>query len=282
MRVREFSWGPFAALFDTRLVSGLVAVAVFATTSSCGFGGGGGGEGGPSQNFPERIRVINALVDETIAHVIFGEDFNIAADVPYGDTSPYLPVYEGKVPVRVRVDRSVVPNIDTTVTIKQGTDNTYLLVKSSSSSSSSGSTTSSSSATSASTSSSTSSSGTASTVTGTLLTDDTDTEVKSNFFRVKFLNAGPSAGMDVYITEPSVKLKDATPAFTAVAFGAATKSLDLEIGTFRVRLTEAGSLKTVYDSGDVTFTEGQILTFVLFQDRDGGRPYDATLLYDNG
>ncbi len=80
----------------------------------------------------------------------------------------------------------------------------------------------------------------------------------SNKARVRSLNASFNAqNVDVYITMPAIDLNSVTPTFGAVGYKQASPasgkdSLDLDGGTYRLRITTAGTKTVIFDSGALT------------------------------
>ncbi|CAG9170255.1 hypothetical protein LMG23992_01525 [Cupriavidus laharis] len=76
--------------------------------------------------------------------------------------------------------------------------------------------------------------------------------------RVRALNASFNAqNVDIYVTVPAADLNTITPTFSAVAFKSAVPasgqdSINLNGGTYRLRITTAGSKTVIFDSGALT------------------------------
>lgn len=76
--------------------------------------------------------------------------------------------------------------------------------------------------------------------------------------RVRALNGSFNAqNVDIYLTTPAADLNATTPTFAAVAFKKAVPasgqdSIDLNGGTYRLRITTAGSKTVIFDSGTLT------------------------------
>lgn len=75
--------------------------------------------------------------------------------------------------------------------------------------------------------------------------------------RVRALNASFNAqNIDMYITEPAADLNTATPTLAAVGYKAAVPasgqdSIDVKGGTYRLRITTAGTKTVIFDSGSL-------------------------------
>jgi hypothetical protein len=76
--------------------------------------------------------------------------------------------------------------------------------------------------------------------------------------RVRALNASFNAqNVDIYVTVPAVDLNSVGPTFSAVTFKSAVPasgkdSINLNGGTYRLRITTAGSKTVIFDSGTLT------------------------------
>ncbi len=215
---------------------------------------GCGGSGGEKER--ERLRVFNWATHESVAHVSLGEELEQQVDIPYGLPTVYFDVPEVMLPIRVRLDDDVLPSIDTKLSIPAGKDLTYLLV------------------------SETSTTGERS-VSGTLITDGNEEDPREGFFKIRVINAAISSeGIDVYITRPDSSLSSATPVAANVLFKAGSAFLEIDEGTYRIRLTRNNGTKAFFDSGAVTFSSLQIRTLMLLEDVEGGTPYQGVLLLD--
>lgn len=80
----------------------------------------------------------------------------------------------------------------------------------------------------------------------------------SNKARVRTLNASFNAqSVDFYLTTPAVDLNSVSPNFGAVAYKQASPasgkdSVDVDGGTYRLRITTAGTKTVIFDSGALT------------------------------
>jgi hypothetical protein len=76
---------------------------------------------------------------------------------------------------------------------------------------------------------------------------------------IRVLHASPSAGnVDVYITAPNADLANEQPDVSGVAFNNGTlTTVSLDPGTYRIRLTTAGTKTVKIDKSDVTVAAGQ-------------------------
>jgi len=67
---------------------------------------------------------------------------------------------------------------------------------------------------------------------------------------------------------------------SSLSFKSASSYVTQTAGTFRIRMTAAGSKAVLVDSGAVTFSAGQIRTVVALDAPGGGPPISAVILAD--
>jgi hypothetical protein len=76
----------------------------------------------------------------------------------------------------------------------------------------------------------------------------------------QFAHADPGQGtLDVYVTAPDTDLASTAPLAT-IAPLASSDSLEVPFGATRIRLTQAGTLDVVLDSGELDFAENELST----------------------
>jgi hypothetical protein len=98
--------------------------------------------------------------------------------------------------------------------------------------------------------------------------------------RVRLVHAAPSAGtVDIYVTAPDVALEDAVPAATGVAFKTVSAYLDVAAGTYRVRVTAAGTTDVVIDRTIDLFAQ-YVTTISAIEAPEGGEPFDLFQFLD--
>lgn len=107
----------------------------------------------------------------------------------------------------------------------------------------------------------------------TLLTDDNSAPASGNF-KLRIINASP----DFYVTAPGAGLSGGTPSVTSLGFQAASSYQSLTAGSYEVYFTIAGQQVIQVDSGQLTFSSGQIRTLVLLDNFGSG--FTSALLAD--
>jgi hypothetical protein len=112
----------------------------------------------------------------------------------------------------------------------------------------------------------------------TLLTDDNSAPASGNF-KLRIVNASPDFGnLDAYVTAPGAGLTNATPSVTSLGFQAASPYQSLTAGSYEVYFTIAGQQVIQVDSGQLTFSAGQIRTLVLLDNFGSG--FTSAMLAD--
>jgi hypothetical protein len=100
--------------------------------------------------------------------------------------------------------------------------------------------------------------------------------------KLRLVHASPAAGnVDLYITAPATDITTVTPNFSNVAFKANTGYVQVPAGSYRVRITPAGSKTVAIDTGTVVLNSGDIRTGIAVGDPGVSRPLTALLLSDN-
>ncbi|MCC2615767.1 DUF4397 domain-containing protein [Aestuariibacter halophilus] len=96
--------------------------------------------------------------------------------------------------------------------------------------------------------------------------------------RVQIVHAAPNAPtVDIYVTAPDALLADEQPVATA-AFRDFTAALEVPAGDYRVRITPAGAMTVVYDSGTLELTDGLDVMAAAVQNIQAGESPVALLL----
>ena len=83
-----------------------------------------------------------------------------------------------------------------------------------------------------------------------------------------------------HVTSTTADIATATPTLANVPFRAASGYLEVPAGTYRVRITSAGTKAVAIDVNNVALTAGQVRTAVAVDAPGGGAPLGAILLAD--
>jgi len=105
---------------------------------------------------------------------------------------------------------------------------------------------------------------------------ETETETESGGAMVRVAHLSPDApNVDVYV--------DDEPALEDVAFGDVSDYLELEAGTYAVRVTPAGDSETTVFEGDVPVESGMSYTIAAIGEvsEDGDEPFEPVVLEDD-
>jgi len=202
---------------------------------------------GPSTS--AQVRVVHASPDAPNVDVLVD---NAAAltNVAYKASSSYLEVPSGSRNLKVRATGTSTTVIDQNATLSQGAFYTVIAT------------------------------GRVASIAPLVLTDD-QTSPASGSIRLRLVHAAPAAGaVDIYVTAPTADIATATPTLTSVAFRAASNYLEVPAGTYRVRITPAGTKTVAIDVNNVALTAGQVRTAVAVDAPGGGAPLGAILLAD--
>lgn len=114
-----------------------------------------------------------------------------------------------------------------------------------------------------------------------LVIDNAAAAVTAGNARVQVVHAAASAPeVDIYVTAPDDMLDGATALATA-AFTEFTGQVEVTAGDYRIRITPAGSLDVVFDSGTISLTDGADL-LVMATDNVGTGSSPVTLLVADG
>lgn len=211
-----------------------------------------------------RVRFVNAVADPlradrlnvTVAGtpVAVNIAFGVAAPNPgvQPNPAPYYPVYVGSWPVIARrtADTSVTvlsQNID----VAASKDYTVMAV------------------------------GTSAGVSGVVLTDD-NTAPATGSVRLRLVHGSPSSApaVDLYVTGAATDIATVAPSASNVAFKGTSAYLTLAAGTYRVRVTAAGSKTPLIDATTGALATGAVRSFILLDRSAGGVPATSVLLVD--
>ena len=195
------------------------------------------------------LRVVHASPDAPNVDVLVD---NTAAltNVAYKAASTYLQVPSGSRNLKVRATGTTTVVIDQTATLNQGSAYTVIAT------------------------------GRVASIAPLVLTDDQTSPAAGNV-RLRLVHASPEAGnVDIYVNAPTADITTATPTLANVAFRVASNYLEVPAGTYRVRITPAGTKTVAIDVNNVALTAGQVRTAVAVDAPGGGAPLSAILLAD--
>jgi hypothetical protein len=100
--------------------------------------------------------------------------------------------------------------------------------------------------------------------------------------KVQLLNVAEAGGLDVFLTESSVALDDASPVFASVASGGTGAAVTIDSGDYRLRVTGASDTDDLrLDVPNITVASRQVVTVILTATA-GGVLVDAVLLPQQG
>lgn len=109
----------------------------------------------------------------------------------------------------------------------------------------------------------------------------TETPVTAGNAQVQIVHAASAAPtVDIYVTAPDAALADEQPLVTA-EFTDATDLVQVPAGEYRIRITPAGSMDVVFDSGTVALADGADL-LVAATNNTGSGDSPVTLLVADG
>jgi hypothetical protein len=224
-----------------RSLLSLVAVAALAM-SLVGCGGG--------SDDKSRLRVLHGSPNAPAVDVLV-DNGAVLTNVPYKTASGYLSVNSGTRNIKVNAAGSTTTVINADVNLARDTDTTVIATN------------------------------VLASIEPVVLTDD-NTAPASGQIKLRLVHAAPGAGnVDIYVTAPGADLATTSPTLTNIPFKAASSYLAVPAGTYRVRITGAGSKGVAIDSGSLTLAAGQIRTAVALGNPATGQELTAVVLADN-
>jgi hypothetical protein len=196
-----------------------------------------------------QLRVVHASPDAPNVDVLV-DDAAALTNVPYKGASDYLAVPSGARNLKVRAAGTSTVVIDEDATVDAGRTYTVLAT------------------------------GPVASIAPLVLEDDLADPAAGNV-KLRLVHASPTAGtVDIYVSAPADDIAAATPTLSDVPFRAASDYLEVPAGTYRVRITPAGTKTVAIDVDDVSLAAGQIRTAVAVDAPGGGAPLGAILLAD--
>ena len=117
---------------------------------------------------------------------------------------------------------------------------------------------------------------------GALHVSDDVTAPDSGRAKVQVLNAAEAGSLDVYLTESSVSLDDATPVIAGVSQSGASTAVTIDSGDYRLRITGGGDADDLrLDVPSIAMDSKQVVSLILSATQ-GGVLVNALLLPQQG
>jgi hypothetical protein len=197
-------------------------------------GCGGGGK--------TRFRLMNAVPDESNLEVLVNSA-SVANNVAYGTSTGYQTVKSGSQQVVVEPSGTSTALLTQSISFSSGTDTTVIASNFSSS------------------------------IAALVLADDNSAPASGDF-KIRMVNSAPGLGpADVYIVAPATDLNTVSPTLTNLGFDSASGYQSLAAGSYEVVLTPVGQKFPAIDTGSLSFSSGQVRTFVGLNSQAGGFSY---------
>ena len=211
----------------------------------CDSGNGVGAAAGPTQ-----MRVINLIPDAPSIIVTLDSNTPLVSGLAFQGLTGYLVVDQGVHEVKVSVDGGVTNIIDTTITLANGVDYTFIAY------------------------------GPVEAVHSALLLDTTVLFPDGGTFDVRITNvATGSIGVDVYLTDQGVDLSQTAPVLSGVGFGSTSAfvAVTTPTSTYELRITAANTKEVIYDAVGVPFTDKQLAQIIVYSS-NSSQLVDAAVL----
>lgn len=198
---------------------------------------------------PAQVRIMNASpVQQSITLLV--DNITLQTGIVSQSASAYTPETPGSHAVQVEATSSSSPLVTQNLTFNSGASYTLVAAEPSFGSSSLGL---------------------------TFLTDDNSAPTSGDL-KLRIINASPDFGnLDAYVTAPGAGISGG-PSVSNLAFQAASSYMTLPAGNYEVYFTIAGRQVISVDSGQFSFSAGQIRTLVLMDNFGSG--YTSALLAD--
>ena len=221
---------------------GLCATKVCAVTILLVLIAGCGGGGGKT-----RFRLMNAVPDESNLEVLVNGT-SVASNVAYGTSTGYQSVKSGSQQVVIEPSGTSTALLTQSISFSSGADTTVIA------------------------------SAFSSNIAALVLTDDNSAPASGDF-KIRIVNSAPGLGpADVYIVAPATDLNTVSPTVSNLGFDSASGYQSLAAGSYKVVLTLPGQKFPAVDTGSLSFSSGQVRTFVGLNSQAGGFSY--TMLKD--
>ncbi len=173
---------------------------------------------------------------------------SFTSNLAYASASAYQKATPGSRHLQIEQTGSSTPVIDTTLTLSADADYTVVAANLLSS------------------------------ISAVVLTDDNTAPASGNF-KLRVIQASPSLGnVDVYVVAPGTDISTVTPNAANVAFESASGYLSLAAGSYEILIAPSGTKIPLIDSSSLSFSAGQVRTFVGLNAQGGG--FTSTMLSD--
>jgi hypothetical protein len=190
---------------------------------------------------------MNAVPDEARLAVSL-DSTTVSSNLAYGTSTGYQSVKSGSHQVAVEPSGTTTALLQQSISFASGSDTTVIASNFSSN------------------------------IANLVLTDD-NSAPSSGDFKLRVVNAAPGLGpADVYIVAPATDLNTVSPILSNLAFGSATGYQSVTAGSYEVVLTPVGQKFAAVNTGSLTFSSGQVRTFVGLNSQAGNFTY--TMLQD--
>ena len=190
---------------------------------------------------------MNAVPDESSLNVLV-DSTSVSSNLAYATSTGYQSITSGSHQIAIAPAGTTTPLLQQSISFASSSDTTIISLNFSSN------------------------------IQNLVLTDDNSAPASGDF-KLRVINAAPGLGpADVYIVAPATHLNTVSPTLSNVAFGSAATYQSLTAGSYEIVLTPVGQKFTAVDTGSLTFSSGQVRTFVGLNSQAGGFSY--TMLQD--
>ena len=185
---------------------------------------------------------MNAVPDESSLEVLV-DSKSVSNNLAYGTSTGYLSEKSGSHQIGIEPSGSSTTLLQQSISLASGSDTTVI------------------------------SYGYSSQIANLVLADDNSAPASGNF-KLRVINASPNLGpADIYIVTPGTALSTVSPTISNLGFGTAAPYQSLAAGNYEIEVTSVGQKFAVVDTGTLTFSAGQVATFVALNNPQGGFTY---------
>jgi len=189
-----------------------------------------------------RFRLMNAVPDESSLNVLV-DSTSVSSNLAYGTSTGYLSEKSGSHQIGIEPSGSSTTLLQQSISFASGSDTTVISNNFSSS------------------------------IANLVLTDNNSAPASGDF-KIRLINASPNLGpTDVYIVTPGTALTTVSPTISNLSFGVTAAYQSLAAANYEIELTSVGQKFAVVDTGTLTFSSGQVRTFVGLNNPSGGFTY---------